>query len=73
MYYNDHSPPHFHAEYGEYEAIYTIDTIEILRGELPRRAHSMVIEWTVLNRYALKDNWELARSGEELRMIAPLE
>ena len=22
MYYNDHMPPHFHAEYAEHEAIY---------------------------------------------------
>lgn len=21
MYFNDHSPPHFHAEYGEFEAV----------------------------------------------------
>jgi hypothetical protein len=24
MYYNDHLPPHFHAEYGEFEALYNI-------------------------------------------------
>jgi hypothetical protein len=24
MFYNDHSPPHFHAEYGEHEAVYEI-------------------------------------------------
>jgi len=35
MFYNDHSPPHFHAEYGEYEAVYEIETIEVLRGKLP--------------------------------------
>ena len=22
MYYNDHNPPHFHAEYAEFEAVY---------------------------------------------------
>lgn len=32
MYYNDHMPPHFHAEYGEYEAIYEIDTLDITRA-----------------------------------------
>ena len=32
MFYNDHSPPHFHAEYGEYEAVYEIETIEVLAG-----------------------------------------
>ena len=45
MYYNDHAPPHFHAIYGDGEATYTIETLEILRGKLPRRAHSMVVEW----------------------------
>ena len=24
MYYNDHRPPHFHAEYAEHEALFTI-------------------------------------------------
>ena len=48
MYYNDHSPPHFHAEYGENEAVYEIATIEVMRGALPRRAHALVVEWTSL-------------------------
>ena len=73
MYYNDHSPPHFQAEYGEFEAIYTIETIEVLRGELPRRAHAMVLEWTTLHRFELQDNWELARKGLLIKSIDPLE
>ena len=73
MFYNDHSPPHFHAEYGEFEAIYTIGTIEVLRGELPRRAHAMVLEWTTLHRFELQDNWELARKGLPINSIDPLE
>ena len=36
MFYNDHLPPHFHAEYGEYEALYAIETLETIGGELPR-------------------------------------
>jgi hypothetical protein len=43
MYYNDHWPAHFHAEYGEQEAAYQIETIEVLRGALPRRAHALVV------------------------------
>lgn len=38
MYFSDHSPAHFHAEYGEYEALVEIETLPILRGDLPRRA-----------------------------------
>jgi Domain of unknown function (DUF4160) len=73
MFYNDQSPAYFHAEYGEFEAIYTIEIMEVLRGELPRRAHAMVLEWTTLHRMELRDNWELARQGLPLREVAPLD
>ena len=50
MYYNDHDPPHFHAVYGEDEVLIEIDTLALVRGELPRRALALVIEWAVLHR-----------------------
>ncbi|MDJ0755781.1 MAG: DUF4160 domain-containing protein [Ardenticatenaceae bacterium] len=73
MYFNDHAPPHFHAEYAGDEAVYTIETLETLRGQLPRRAHSMVVEWASLNRYELMDNWHRARRMEALEQIDPLD
>jgi len=73
LYYNDHWPPHFHAEYSGYEAVYQIETIEVLRGELPRRAHALVVEWTTLHRRALLENWDRAREGLRLKNIEPLE
>lgn len=38
IYYRDHNPPHFHAIYGELEAIIEIRTGRILEGRLPRSA-----------------------------------
>jgi len=73
MYHNDHLPPHFHAEYGEFEAIYEIETLEIRRGRLPRRAHAMVVEWAVLRRSELRASWDLAREGLPLADIEPLD
>jgi hypothetical protein len=73
MYFNDHPPPHFHAEYGEHEAVYTIETLEVMRGWLPRRAHSMVVEWATLHRNALRQNWDNAVGMQPLRSIEPLE
>lgn len=32
MYFNDHAPPHFHAVYGEHEAVIAIETLLILEG-----------------------------------------
>ncbi len=73
MFYNDHWPPHFHAEYGEYEAVYQIETIEVLRGKLPRRAHALVVEWITLHRAELMENWNRARQGLPMRGIEPLD
>lgn len=73
MYYTDHAPPHFHAEYGEDEAVYKIETLELLRGKLPRRAHGLVLEWASLRREELRTNWLRARAGERLTVILPLD
>ena len=73
MYFNDHAPAHFPADYGEYEALIEIDTLSILRGELPRRAMALVLEWAVLHREELRADWARARSGTALERIAPLD
>jgi len=73
LYFNDHLPPHFHAEYGEFEAVYTIDTLDILRGQLPRRAHGMVVEWALSHRAELRVNWDRAREQLPLEQIEPLD
>ncbi|MGA2052978.1 MAG: DUF4160 domain-containing protein [Opitutales bacterium] len=73
MYFNDHQPMHFHAQYGEFEALVRIDTLEILEGKLPRRAQALVLEWAAAHRAELAQNWEKARRGETLAKIAPLD
>lgn len=49
MYYNDHAPPHFHARYGEYEALIKIEPLGLLKGYLPPKALSLVIEWALIH------------------------
>nr|WP_281419182.1 DUF4160 domain-containing protein [Marinobacterium ramblicola] len=73
MYYDDHNPPHFHAYYGEHEAQFSIETLEVLEGFLPKRAKALVIEWAVEHRQALLTDWELAEQHQPLRKIEPLE
>jgi hypothetical protein len=73
MYFNDHLPSHFHAEYGNYEAVYAIETLDVLRGKLPRRAHILVIEWALAHRNQLRDNWHKAREQMPLDQIEPLD
>lgn len=57
MFVNDHPPPHFHAKYGSYRAKYSIETLELLAGSLPRRAQAFVLEWAMMRRPALRENW----------------
>jgi hypothetical protein len=72
MFYNEHSPAHFHAEYNEYKAEILIDTLEILQGTLPKRIYSFVLEWATEHRDELKRDWELAREKKLLNKIEPL-
>jgi hypothetical protein len=73
MFYSDHEPAHFHAIYGEYEALIEIDTLAVFRGSLPRRAVALVLEWAALHRNELRDDWRRARAGEMLKEIEPLD
>ncbi|MHB1033466.1 MAG: DUF4160 domain-containing protein [Pirellulales bacterium] len=72
MYYDEHSPPHFHAYVGESEASISIGTLEVMQGSLPRRALAMVLEWASDHRDELRQNWELAVAHRPLRRIPPL-
>jgi hypothetical protein len=73
MFYNEHLPPHFHAEYGDAEAVYEIATLEVIRGRLPRRSHAMVVEWATLHRQELFTDWEKAQQQLPLDEIEPLD
>jgi hypothetical protein len=72
MYYNDHQPPHFHATYGDQEALIIIGVGDLYEGQLSRRALWLVQEWEELHRAELLANWELARQAQPLVPIAPL-
>ena len=72
MYWNDHNPPHFHAKYGDYEVIVSIEG-GIIEGKFPKRALQLVIEWLNLHKEELLKNWLRTQNGEPLKPIAPLE
>lgn len=72
MYWNDHAPPHFHALYAEYEVAINIQTFEIIKGTMPRRALSFIIEWAQQHRAELLENWTLCTQNKPLKSISPL-
>jgi hypothetical protein len=72
MYFGDHNPPHFHAIYQNFTAEYNINTLIVIRGELPPRAHALVLEWASLHREELLEDWRLASEMLEVKKIDPL-
>ncbi len=72
MYYRDHAPPHFYAEYGDYEITVEIGR-GVVEGRFPRRAMAAVLDWYHLHRDELAENSELARQRQPLNRIDPLE
>lgn len=73
MFFGDHVPPHFHAEYGDYKAQVNIRSHIIIAGDLPPRVLGMVVEWAALHQDELSELWELAAQNKSLRRIEPLK
>jgi hypothetical protein len=73
MYWREHEPPHFHAAYGDFEALLSIETLAVIRGSLPRRALALVLEWATEHREELLEDWRLCRAKAMPKPIPPLE
>ena len=72
MFYDEHNPPHFHAQYGEHKAVIRINNFALVEGYLPPKALGLVNEWATIHKNDLIENWELARNDQQLKKIAPL-
>jgi hypothetical protein len=73
IYLADHAPAHVHAVYDDHEALLSIDTLDLFRGDLPRRAAALLLEWAALHREELRANWGLAQAGKRILPIPPLD
>ena len=74
MFAKDHAPPHFHARYGDFNALFSIATGELIEGYMPRRAVRLVQDWAELHRPELLNNWhESLKDNPNIKPIAPLE
>ncbi len=72
MFFDDHNPPHFHAQYSGQEAIVDIRTLAIISGRLPARAIGLVAEWAALHQSELLSSWGRAKSMQPPLKIDPL-
>jgi hypothetical protein len=67
----EHNPPHFHAFYGDYKAVFDFDG-ELTKGSMPPRQCKLIAAWAELHREELAANWNLAMEEEPLYKIDPL-
>jgi len=73
MYFDDHDPPHVHVDHQGSKALVDFQG-NIIRGDLKSRtARRLVREWIDLRAAELQADWDLARSGRELKKIDPLD
>lgn len=73
FFYRDHPPGHFHAFYGEHEALIEIETGRIYRGWLPGTAYQLVEKWRSLHVQELREDWNRARQRMPVLPVPPLE
>lgn len=66
---NEHNPPHFHAVYGEYNGMFDIQTLEMLEGDLPKKAQDLIIEWATPYKTELMNMW----NTKTLIKLSPLK
>jgi hypothetical protein len=62
FYWDDHPPPHFQAEYGEYRAKIAIDSVRIAKGYLPNAQLRKVRAWAKPRKDQLLTAWMRCRS-----------
>jgi Domain of unknown function (DUF4160) len=63
------SHSHFHAVYGEYNALVSIEALSIIEGDLPNRAEKLVLEWAEIYQNELMEMW----NSQEFCKLPPLK
>jgi hypothetical protein len=65
----EHNPPHFHVVYGEYLGVIDIQTLDMIEGDLPPKALSLIKEWANTHKENLLTIW----NTQEFKQLPPLE
>ncbi|MBE5782508.1 MAG: DUF4160 domain-containing protein [Clostridiales bacterium] len=60
----EHEPSHIHALYGEYMGEFNVRTMEMIQGDLPKKAQELVQEWLSLYQNELQIMWDRQQIGK---------
>lgn len=73
MFYQEHEPAHFHAEYQGQSGTFDFDA-HMTAGDIrSRTALRLIEEWAASHRPELEANWRRIKAGRPLERIPPLE
>jgi len=73
MYFNDHRPPHFHAEYQGRKATFDFNGRIVVGNITSKTALALIKTWAVRHKHELMVNWKNVEAKKPLNQIAPLE
>ncbi len=73
MYYKEHEPAHFHAEYQGQHAKFDFDGTMLAGNIRSGTARRLIREWAEQHRPELDANWGRVGQGQPLERIEPLE
>ncbi len=72
MFYDEHNPPHLHAEYQGKKAVFDFQG-NMFKGNLnSRTAVKLVREWIDLHFQELNEAWDASKKYEKIKKIDPL-
>ena len=66
---SEHNPPHFHVVYGEYMGSIDIQSLQMIEGDLPPKALSLIKEWASKYKEELLEIW----NTQKFVKLPPLE
>ena len=64
----EHEASHIHDLYGETIGIFDLKTMEMTKGDMPKRAQELVKEWIAVNQEELLKMWD----EQDIKKLPPL-
>ncbi len=59
-----HNTPHFHAYYHDEAGVFSIDTLDLIAGSIPKRQRRFVEAWAEIHKEELINDWGLLQSED---------
>jgi len=72
MFYNDHEPPHFHAEYQGQRATFDAKGKMLVGSIQSKTALRLIKQWANQHETEIGANWRRMKAGKPLETIEPL-